>query len=104
MRKLTLLLVGLIIGSNVLAEIINGFEVEPINCIAALSVGRDAAEIEGNNDLLRFLTDVQNNIYVLLPDFSKYDLIQSKKTKIIETWSQGTYPTELVVACVGEYE
>ena len=103
MRKLTLLLVGLIIGSNVWAEIINGFEIEPINCIAALSIGRDSAEIEGNNALLRFLTDVQNNIYALLPDLPKYDLILSKKTAIIETWS-GAFPTELVVACVAEYQ
>ena len=112
MKKLTLLLAGLIIGSNVWAEIINGFEIEPITCIAALSIGRDSADlrierdwtvIEGNNDLLRFLTDVQNNIYVLLPDLPKYDLILSKKTAIIETWS-GAFPTELIAACVVEYQ
>ena len=103
MKKLTLLLAGLIIGSNVWAEIINGFQIEPINCIAALSIGRDSAEIEGNNELLRFLTDVQNNIYVLLPDLPKYDLILSKKTAIIETWS-GAFPTELIAACVVEYQ
>ena len=97
MKKLTLLLAGLIIDSNVWAETINVFEVEPINCIAALSIGRDAAEITGNNELFRLPTDVQNNIYLLLPDFPKYSLIQSKKSAI------GSKSTELVLACADKY-
>ena len=97
MKKL-LVLLSLLLATNAWAESVNGFEVEPLNCIAALSIGRDAAEITGNKELFGLLTDVQNNIYILLPDFPKYSLIQSRKKAL------GSNPTDLMLACIEEYQ
>ena len=97
MKKL-LVLLSLLLATNAWAESVNGFEVEPLNCIAALSIGRDAAEITGNKELFGLLTDVQNNIYLLLPDFPKYSLIQSRKKAL------GSNPTDLMLACIEEYQ
>tara|TARA_B100001765_G_C19360597_1_gene274574 strand:+ start:73 stop:366 length:294 start_codon:yes stop_codon:yes gene_type:complete len=97
MKKL-LVLLSLLLATNAWAESVNGFEVEPLNCIAALSIGRDAAEITGDKELFGLLTDVQNNIYLLLPDFPKYSLIQSRKKAL------GSNPTDLMLACIEEYQ
>ena len=97
MKKL-LVLLSLLLATNAWAESVNGFEVEPLNCIAALSIGRDAAEITGNKELFGLLTDVQNKIYLLLPDFPKYSLIQSRKKAL------GSNPTDLMLACIEEYQ
>ena len=88
----------LLLATNAWTESVNGFEVEPLNCIAALSIGRDAAEITGEKELFGLLTDVQNNIYLLLPDFPKYSLIQSRKKAL------GSNPTDLMLACIEEYQ
>ena len=97
MKKL-LVLLSLLLATNAWAESVNGFEVEPLNCIAALSIGRDAAEITGDKELFGLLTDVQNKIYLLLPDFPKYSLIQSRKKAL------GSNPTDLMLACIEEYQ
>ena len=97
MKKLSLIL-ALALSANAWGESVNGFEVEPLNCIAALSIGRDAAEITGEKELFGLLTDVQNNIYILLPDFPKYSLIQSRKRAL------GSNPTDLMLACIEEYQ
>ena len=96
MNKIILLLI-LFLSTNTGAENINGFEVEPINCIAALSIGRDESEATGDNNMLTLLTEVQNKIYLLLPDFPKYSLIQSKKRAI------GGKATEIILACIEKY-
>ena len=96
MNRIFIILI-LLFSSNSWAENVNGFEIEPINCIAALSIGRDASETTGDSNMLRLLTDVQNKIYLLLPDFPKYSLIQSKKRAI------GSKATEIVLACVEKY-
>tara|TARA_B100000963_G_C22121898_1_gene449411 strand:+ start:182 stop:496 length:315 start_codon:yes stop_codon:yes gene_type:complete len=100
MKKL-ILIIGLISSGYVTSETVRGYEIEPINCIAALSIGRDAASDTGNNQLLRMLTDVQNNIYNLLPDFPKYSLIQSKKRSMN---SLGTGATEIMLSCIDKYQ
>ena len=97
MKKL-FLISALLFSVNAWGESVNGFEVEPLNCIAALSIGRDAAEITGEKELFGLLTDVQNNIYILLPDFPKYSLIQSRKRAL------GSNPTDLMLACIEEYQ
>ena len=95
--SLTLSILVLLV-TNAWGESVNGFEVEPLNCIAALSIGRDAAEITGEKELFGLLTDGQNNIYILLPDFPKYSLIQSRKRAL------GSNPTDLMLACIEEYQ
>ena len=100
MKKL-ILIISLISSGYLASETVKGYEIEPINCIAALSIGRDAASDTGNNQLLRMLTDVQNNIYNLLPDFPKYSLIQSKKRSMK---SLGTGSTEIMLSCVEKYQ
>ena len=99
--KKFILIISLITSGYLVSETVKGYEIEPINCIAALSIGRDAASDTGNNQLLRMLTDVQNNIYNLLPDFPKYSLIQSKKRSMN---SLGTGATEIMVSCVEKYQ
>ena len=100
MRKLVLI-ISLISTGYLFSESVRGYEIEPINCIAALSIGRDAASDVGNNQLLRILTDVQNNIYNLLPDFPKYSLIQSKKSSMN---SLGTGATDIMLSCIEKYQ
>ena len=97
MKKL-FLISAILFSVNAWGESVNGFEVEPLNCIAALSIGRDAAEITGEKELFGLLTDVQNNIYILLPDFPKYSLIQSRKRAL------GSNPTDLMLACIDKYQ
>ena len=74
------------------------FNVEPITCIAALSKGRDAAEITGERKLFSYLTDVQNDIYTLLPGFPKYSEIESIKSKFEKN------PSDLILACIERYQ
>ena len=100
MKKL-ILIVSMTLSGYMMSESVRGYEIEPINCIAALSIGRDAASDTGNNQLLKMLTGVQNNIYNLLPDFPKYSLIQSKKKSMD---SLGTGATEIMVSCVEKYQ
>ena len=100
MRKLVLI-ISLISTGYLFSESVRGYEIEPINCIAALSIGRDAASDVGNNQLLRILTDVQNNIYNLLPDFPKYSLIQSKKNSMN---SLGNGATDIMLSCIEKYQ
>jgi hypothetical protein len=100
MRKITLLL-SLTLSGYMVSETVKGYEIDPINCISALSIGRDAASDTGNNQLLSMLTNVQNNIYNLLPDFPKYSLIQSKKRSMK---SLGTGSTEIMLSCVEKYQ
>tara|TARA_B100000674_G_C37224738_1_gene638585 strand:+ start:127 stop:441 length:315 start_codon:yes stop_codon:yes gene_type:complete len=100
MSKL-ILIISLISSVYLASETVRGYEIEPINCIAALSIGRDAASDTGNNQLLRMLTDVQNNIYNLLPDFPKYSLIQSKKSSMN---SLGNGATDIMLSCIEKYQ
>ena len=100
MKKLVLI-ISLISTGYLFSESVRGYEIEPINCIAALSIGRDAASDVGNNQLLRILTDVQNNIYNLLPDFPKYSLIQSKKNSMN---SLGNGATDIMLSCIEKYQ
>ena len=100
MKKLVLI-ISLIYTSYSFNESIKGYEIEPINCIASLSIGRDAASDIGNNQLLRTLTEVQNNIYNLLPDFPKYSLIKSKKSSMS---ALGTGATEIMLSCIEKYQ
>ncbi|MDB9813612.1 hypothetical protein OAC45_04020 [Gammaproteobacteria bacterium] len=100
MKKITLLL-SLTLSGYMVSETVKGYEIDPINCISALSIGRDAASDTGNNQLLSMLTNVQNNIYNLLPDFPKYSLIQSKKRSMK---SLGTGSTEIMLSCVEKYQ
>ena len=96
-----MLIAGLTLSGYMVSESVRGYEIEPMNCLAALSIGRDAASKTGNNQLLRMLTDVQNNIYNLLPGFPKYSQIQSKKKSMN---SLGTGATEIMVSCVEKYQ
>jgi hypothetical protein len=100
MKKITLLL-SLTLSGYMVSETVKGYEIDPINCISALSIGRDAASDTGDNQLLSMLTNVQNNIYNLLPDFPKYSLIQSKKRSMK---SLGTGSTEIMLSCVEKYQ
>ena len=100
MSKL-ILIISLISSVYLASETVRGYEIEPINCIAALRIGRDAASDTGNNQLLRMLTDVQNNIYNLLPDFPKYSLIQSKKSSMN---SLGNGATDIMLSCIEKYQ
>ena len=85
--------------SNV--ETVKSYEIEPLNCIAALSIGRDVASSTGNNQLLRTLTEVQNNIYNSLKEWPKYSLIQARKDSMLKL---GTGATEIMLSCINRYQ
>ena len=87
--------------SNADAETVKGYEIEPLNCIAALSIGRDVASSTGNNQLLRTLTEVQNNIYNSLKEWPKYSLIQARKDSMLKL---GTGATEIMLSCINRYQ
>ena len=76
----------------------NQFNVEPITCIAALGKGRDSAEITGDQKLFRYLTDVQNDIYMSIPGFPKYSEIEAIHAKL------GNNPIDLIIACIEKFE
>ena len=88
MKKLILISALLLIASNGWGSNHENLKDEHITCIAALSLARDDAESKGEMDKFRFLTTVQNNIYLDLPDFPKYSKVSSKKIELANSWNE----------------
>ena len=101
MKKL-IIIIAFTFSIGARSESIEDYKIEPINCIAALSWCRDYAEYHGEKNLMRQCTNVQNNIYLKLPGFPEYSLIENKKRLMSEFNAEKQ--AEIMFACINKYE